>query len=312
MGRTDVEDHLVSPAWLAERLRERGSQAPASMVVVDMRWREDGSGRERYAEAHIPTAVFCDWATDLVDPDHPVAFMLAPPERFAGVMERMGAGDDTTVVAYADAQGSGPFRLWWACRMYGHDQVRVLDGGFAAWVEAGFPLESGAPASPVAGGGTVTGGGWTPRPPRERMVATADDVMGAGDDPSVVVLDSRPGFQFRGEAVWFETGAVNADPDGIARTPRGDLRAGRVPWALNVPASDLYRDDGRLKGPEELRELLSSRGVPPTSRAITYCGVGISASALLFALRRAGVDDVRLYDASWEEWGRDAARPVVR
>lgn len=287
---------LVGTDWLADHLEDPG------LVVVDMRWREDGSGRARYEAGHLPGAVYLDWSTDLVDPDHPVAFMLAPPQPFAAAMERCGIGDETFVVAHADQFGSGPFRLWWGCRMYGHDQVRVLDGGLEKWVADGRPV-SADPAQPRPAA-------WTPRP-REGLVARAEDVAKAEARPGTVVVDSRPPEQHRGEAVWFETGAVAADDDGIARTPRGNLRAGRVPWAVNVPAHSLYREDLTMKGPGELRELFAEAGIGPGDRAITYCGVGISASAVLFALTLAGVEST-LYDESWEEWGRDPSRPVAR
>src|SRR5690242_6659674 len=94
---------LVSTSWLAAHAGDEG------LAVVDLRWRPDGSGRARYERGHIPGAVFCDWATDLVDPDHPVAFMLAGPERFALLMRRLGIDDDSAVVAYAAAKGSGAF-----------------------------------------------------------------------------------------------------------------------------------------------------------------------------------------------------------
>jgi thiosulfate/3-mercaptopyruvate sulfurtransferase len=288
---------LVGTEWLASNLGR------PDLVVVDMRWREDGSGRARYEAGHVPGAVYLDWSVDIVDPDHEVAFMLAPPSRFAGAMERAGIGEDDTVVAYADRQGSGPFRLWWACRRYGHDQVRVLDGGFGKWTSEGRPVAADLPQ---------------PRPARWRpgrgpsMVATAADVLRAGSDPSTMVLDSRTPQQFDGRAVWFETGPVEADPDGVAHTARGDIRAGRVPWAVSVPYFELYRPDDTMKSPGELRALLAAANVAPDSRCITYCGVGISASALLFALTLAGVEDARLYDASWEEWGRDPSLPVAR
>ena len=297
---------LLTAARLAERLDE------PDLVIVDLRWREDGSGPERFEAGHIPRAVFCDWATDLAEPRHRFAFMLAGPERFAATMARLGIGDASSVIAYADDLGSGPFRLRWACGVYGHaEQVTVLDGGLERWVADGRPLEPGGPDHPRPGPATP----WTARfDDRSTRVATADDVASAEHDPSVIVLDSRPASQFRGDAVWFETGEIAAGADGIARTPRGDLRAGHVPWARSVPWASLYRPDRTLKDGPELRALLAEAGVPlaASPRVITYCGVGISASALLFALHRAGLEDVRLYDASWDEWGRDPSRPVAR
>jgi thiosulfate/3-mercaptopyruvate sulfurtransferase len=288
---------LVDTAWLAGHLED------PSVVVVDMRWREDGSARAMYRAGHIPGGVFLDWSTDLVDRDHPVAFMLAPPDAFAATMEAAGIGDDAHVVAYADEFGSGPFRLWWASRRYGHANVSVLDGGFGKWVAEGRPTSRARPRRAPAR--------WTPRLV-EGLVAAADDVLIARSADDVVVIDSRPPEQYRGQAVWFETGQVPAGPDGIAHTSRGDLRAGHVPWASNIPARELYRSDLTMKDPEELRAMLEEAGIQEGSRAITYCGVGISASAMLFAIVRAGVEDVRLYDASWEEWGRDPDKPVAR
>jgi thiosulfate/3-mercaptopyruvate sulfurtransferase len=288
---------LVETEWLFGHLDGPG------LVIVDMRWREDGSGRGLFERGHIPGAVFIDWASDLVEPDQPYAFTMASPERFASAMERNGIGDDTIVVAYADEMGSGPFRLWLGSRLYGHQNVRVLDGGVGKWMAEGRPLSTQI---------------HHPAPARWRqsigdpVLASADEVAAGVLDPGVVVLDSRPAEQFRGESVWFETGAVAADADGIARTPRGELRAGRIPWALNVPVATLYRTDGTMKSPEELRALFAEAGVGSATRVITYCGVAISASGLAFGLRLAGVQDVAVYEASWEEWGRDPARPVAR
>lgn len=288
---------LVSTDWLAGHLRD------PDLAVVDMRWREDGSGRGLYERGHIPGATYVDWSTDLVDDDSPVAFALAGPDRFAQEMEARGIGDETIVVAYADRMGSGPFRLWWACRVYGHDTVRVLDGGLDKWLREGHPLSADR-VKPRRGR-------WTRRS-TPGLIATAEEVAAAARDPRAQVLDSRPPDQFRGEYVWFELGPVAAGPDGIARTPRGELKAGHVPWAHNVPYPVLYREDLTMKDPQELRTVFAAAGVDPTTKAITYCGCGISASALLFALNRAGVEDVALYDASWEEWGRDPTRPVAR
>ena len=289
---------LVSPSWLADRL------ADPDLVVVDLRWDEQGRGRARYETGHIPGAHFLDWATDLVDPEHPVAFMLAPPERFAATLERCGISDEAVVIAYADAGHSGPFRLWWGCRVYGHEnQVRILDGGLEAWLTEGMPLSREVPGPRPAS--------WAPRV-RPHLVAGAADVSAARDDPDTVLLDSREPEIYRGEAVWFETGPIRAGADGVAQTPRGELRAGHVPWARSLPWRELYRPDLTMKSADELAGLFAAKGAAPERRAIAYCGVGISASALLYALNRAGIENAALYDAGWDEWGRDPALPVAR
>jgi thiosulfate/3-mercaptopyruvate sulfurtransferase len=186
--------------------------------------------------------------------------------------------------------------------VYGHDDVRILDGGLEKWTAEGRAISTDEPV--------VGAARWTPHP-RDGLVATHEDVAASMLDPGVVLLDSRPPEQFTGEFVWFETGAVRADPDGIAHTPRGQVRAGRVPWAENVPAAELYRPDHTMKTRDELEALFRAAGVTPGARVITYCGVGISASALLYAVTATGVD-AALYDGSWDEWGRDESLPLAR
>src|SRR4051812_10814658 len=114
-----------------------------------MRWRGDGSGRALWAASRIPGAVHVDWATDIVDPEGEFAFMLAPPAGFSAELERVGIGNDSVVVASADDEGSGPYRLWWAFRVYGHDDgVRILNGEWERWVGEGRPVSTDPPGPP--------------------------------------------------------------------------------------------------------------------------------------------------------------------
>jgi thiosulfate/3-mercaptopyruvate sulfurtransferase len=292
---------LVTPAWLEKRLLD------PNVVVIDLRWDQEGRGRERFEQGHIPGALHCAWTSDIVDQADSRAFMLAPPDRLADVLGGYGIGDDTVVVAYADAGHSGPFRLWWACSVYGHEaQVRVLDGGLDRWLAESRPLSTAHPEP------RPRPRRWIPGAERSELLASAGDVLAARDDRETVVVDSRPTPNYRGLTVWSEHGEIEAGPDGLARTPTGPLRAGRIPWARSVPWHELYLGDLTLKPSEQLRTLFAEVGAVPGRRALAYCSVGLSAAALLYALNRAGIEQAALYDAGWDEWGRDPDRPVAR
>src|SRR5439155_1329652 len=140
----------------------------------------------------------------------------------------------------------GPHRLWWACAVYGHDIVRVLDGGFDAWVREGRPVQRGAssPRHPVEP--------FTPAF-EPTLVAGIGDVEAAAGDPRTVILDSRPPVQYRGDAVWFETGPIPAGPDGVARTPRGrwpGADSGASSAIAPGAVSDSEGRGGRRPGPD--------------------------------------------------------------
>jgi thiosulfate/3-mercaptopyruvate sulfurtransferase len=143
-------DLLVSTAWLAQHLKD------PSVRVVDMRGsvvtRQVAPGveqadyrgaRDEYLAAHIPGAVYIDWTADIIDPDDPVPVQIASPDRFAEAMATRGIGDETVVVAVDHSGGQFATRLWWALAYYGHDSVRVLDGGWNKWVKEGRPVEGG-------------------------------------------------------------------------------------------------------------------------------------------------------------------------
>ena len=297
---------LVSTDWLAAHLDD-----PA-IRVVDVRWGvryEGGRGisfddRESYLAGHIPGAVFVGMLADLSDPSHPVPDMLAPARQFADVMGRLGIGNDTLVVAY-DSMGLplASARLWWALSYYGHDRVRVLDGGLREWQREGRPLSTDIPAPSPAQ--------FVPRP-RHGWLATKEDVVAALGQSGTVIVDCLTTELYRGAGerhLWGQ-------------------RAGHIPGAVNVPS--LVNVDPALASAtaaERLQLLASGRsfrfgasetlsrfyrraGITPERRVITYCGRGFAAACGLLALRHLGYEDAQLYDGSWAEWSADPALPV--
>jgi thiosulfate/3-mercaptopyruvate sulfurtransferase len=237
-----------------------------------------------YRESHIPGAVFVDWTQDITDPTAPVHMMLAGPERFRALMERLGIGDDSAVVVYDDSGGLAP-RLWWALRYYGHDQVRVLDGGWAKWVAEGRPVSADAP--------TVRAATFTPRIQSDWR-ADAEAVRASAQSRGVAVVDCRTPDEWAG------------------KIGRGE-RTGRIPGSRNVPSALALEGEFRTwKEGTEIRDLYARAGLTPSAPVITYCNAGVSASVGLFALKLAGFDDVRNYSGSWYEWESDPANPIER
>ena len=296
-----VAHPLVEPSWLAAHLYD------GDLRVVDARWRGDGTGRELYRQGHLPGAVHLDWQHDLSWTDElGVGYLLLPPEPFAAVMEAVGIGDRTRVIAYAETEHSGAARLWWTLRYYGHDQVAILNGGWTRWVAEGLPVVTGVPHPAPAN--------FTPRP-CPQLLAMAREIERAllGADAMVRLVDTRPREQYIGQAIWTPHGSLflPAGQPWIGLTDGRVMRGGHIPGAVHLHASRLLNPvEWTYLSRESLLALAREAGLEPEQRVITYCGSGISASQGLFALHLAGYRDLALYDASWEEWGTDPTLPV--
>jgi thiosulfate/3-mercaptopyruvate sulfurtransferase len=284
----------VSTDWLAGRLGDAG------LRVVDVRGKVLPPGvkpryqakRSDYDAAHIPGAVFVDWTRDIIDPADPVPMQVAGPGPFARKMSELGIGDETLVVAYDDYDHIFAGRLAWALRYYGHDGVRILDGGWARWLAEGRPtLASAAPGTPQA---ALPPAVFTVRP-RTALRRTAGEVAGVLGRADVALIDARPPEQY--------AGAVTAA-----------ARAGHIPGAVNVPYARLVdASTGRFLPPAELARVFRDSGVDVTAlprEVIVYCNGGVSCTVPLNALRMLGRDDVAVYDGSWNEWGNDASLPI--
>ena len=268
-----AESALISAAELREHLEE--------ILVLDVQYTLDGQGPRLYAAAHLPGAAHLDLDTVLADPPgvrgrHP----LPTAARLQDGLRAVGVHDDSQVVVYDQASSLGAARAWWTLRWAGVTQVRVLDGGLAAWVRAGG--ETTAEVSHVARGTVTVRPGSVP-------VLEVDDVP-VFLDGGGTLLDARTAERFRGEVEPIDT------------------EAGHIPGALNLPIAQVLDPDGTFASPEAIRAALADHGIPADGAVATSCGSGITAAQLTLALREAGIDSVP-YIGSWSEWIQDPARP---
>jgi len=271
---------LASTEWLADNLERH------DVRVVDVRWRPDGTSGTLFGLGHIPRAARVDWMEELTERDEDAGgIRAAGPDRVAAAMSRAGVGDGMTAVLYDDTLGLYAARVWWTLRAYGFDSVRILDGGFPAWVEEGRMLSNaGLPPAPAT---------FTPRAQLRARLSTADvrALLGSSD---ALLLDARAPAEYRGQ-------------EGTAR------RLGHIPGALNLPVAAMHVPGShRLRPGAELRRLVLRATAGRGRRLVCYDGAGVAASKLAFVLTLLGHDDVAVYDGGWAEWGDRLDLPVDR
>ena len=274
---------LVTAEWLA------GEIDKPDIVVVDASWYLPSANRHGHAEfllGHIPGAVFFDH-DKVVDPDSTLPHALPSPEVFAAAVGALGIAADKRIVVYDGAGISSAPRLWWMLRLFGAEDVSVLDGGYPAWIAGERPVETGE---------SNRLGTHFAAKPKQGAVADVGEVERALDRGSATqVVDARPSSRFK----------------GLVAEPRAGLRSGHMPGAVNVPMTELVAD-GHFKDDADIRSVFVEAGVDLDRPVITTCGSGVTAAVLAFGLTRLGVEDLKLYDGSWSEWGARADLPVVK
>ncbi len=251
------------------------------IVVCDVRWylTDPDRGRREYDAGHVPGAVFVDLHHDLAGGPGGGRHPLPEPATFTARLSTWGIGRDHTVIAYDDAGGAIAARLWWMLRAIGHGSMAVLDGGYRAWIDAGHPVATEAPAREP-----------THYPPASGWRGVVDaDALAPAMRAGTVVLDARAPSRYRG------------DEEPI------DARAGHVPGARNLFHGDNLAADGRHLSGDRLAARFADVGDEP----IVYCGSGVTACHDILAMAVAGRHDARLYPGSWSEWSSDPARPVA-
>ncbi len=274
----DREDLLCTPESLWELCQDK------AVSVLDCRFNlfRPDEGRAQYLDAHIPGAVYVHLDEDLAAPVGPTTGRHPLPELedAAAMFRRRGVDNRRTVVVYDAGNGGIAARAWWMLRWLGHADVRLLDGGFAAWRAAELPVE--------AGEGIASDGDFAAAQQQDWVVSSADVTRGLG----IPLVDARAAERFEGRA----------EPI--------DAVAGHVPGAVNLPFNLGLDDEGRFAGRERLAQLWVDTVGADDDFAV-MCGSGVTACHLAISALLAGRRMPKLYPGSWSEWIRDPSRPVA-
>jgi thiosulfate/3-mercaptopyruvate sulfurtransferase len=278
-----TNDPLVSTDWLAAHI------ADPNVRVIDATFKMPGVlplPKDDYLASHIPGAVFFD--VDAVsDHSNPLPHMFPSAEQFGRDVGGLGIGNGDTVVLYDSGGWVAAPRAWWMFLSFGHNNVRILNGGLKKWVAEGRKVEHGQV---------------TPKP------ATFKAVFDARRTRSMQQLIEN--LASRAEQVI--DARANERYQGKVAEPRPGLRSGHIPGSLSLPYNNLFdAATGTMKSTDKLRAAFLGTGVKLDAPIVTSCGSGVSAAVLTLALYRLGVENPALYDGSWTEWGAADGPPVA-
>jgi thiosulfate/3-mercaptopyruvate sulfurtransferase len=270
---------LVTTDWLAEHLGDEG------LVVAEV-----DENPDLYEEGHIPGAVKLHWRDDLQDP---VERDIVDKAAFEAVLGERGIGNDTAVVLYGDKNNWFAAYAYWYLKVYGHGDVRILDGGRQKWIDEGRDLTTDVP-SPTAQPYTAS--------ERDESIRAYRDQVREWLGGGVSLVDVRSPGEYAGDLI---------APPGYEQ--EGAQRAGHIPTAVSIPWASAVRDDGTFKSADELRELYGGKGVAEAQPVTAYCRIGERSAHTWFVLRELlGYEDVRNYDGSWTEWGNLVDVPIEK
>ncbi|MCZ6690073.1 MAG: sulfurtransferase [Planctomycetota bacterium] len=270
---------LVSTQWVADHLND----PKVCLIECDVE-------TSAYDQGHVPGAISWNWQTDLQDQ---LRRGLATKEKFEELCSGSGLSPETTVVVYGDNQNW--FAAWalWQLKVYGHRDVRLMNGGRKRWVEEGRDLSKDKP--------NITPSAYEAREPDTSIRAFRGEVFELLGQETYNLVDVRSPDEFSGKII---------SPPGLPETAQ---RAGHIPGAKNIPWSEATNEDGTFKSISELEELYGSAGLSKDKKTIAYCRIGERSSHTWYVLKYLlGYEDVKNYDGSWTEWGNLIDAPIIK